>query len=632
METNTSTASRPNHTTWRAIALGLLLSIPHSYFSIQTPTPSTVSLIYPVIINLTLLVVLNLALKRWLSRLAFSQGELLTIYTMLSLAVAISGHDVMHVLAPLLGHAFWFATPENEWSSLFFRYLPRWLVVDDMRVLEGLYEGNDSFYNWLYIKTWLTPVFWWAMFLFALMLVMLGINTLIRKQWMENEKLAYPIIQLPLAITRDGGSGKFFRNRILWIGIAIAGGINLINGLHTLIPSIPLLPIRTVELGRYFTEKPMSAIGWTPVCFFPFVIGLSYFMPLDLAFSCWFFYLVWKLEFVLGASMGLRSLPDFPYIKPQSSGAYLAIAVLGLWGARRHMLPVFRSIVGRSSQDDAGEPMRYRTALGFIVVGVGFLAFFSIKAGMSLWVFALFFGFYFLLALALTRMRAELGPPVNELYNIGPDQMLPKLFGTRKLGANNLTMFAMFWGINRAHRCNPMPYQLEGFKLAEESKTNPKHLVGAMLLVSMLAIWIAFWGFFQEKYRYGFGGSFGWEAYRSLERWMFYMPGRDTPATGFMGGGFLFVLILTFLRRRLLWWPLHPVAYPLASSWTMSWMWFPIFISWLIKKLLLKHGGISAYRKATPFFFGLILGEYFIGGMWNIYGVLWHRYIYTFWH
>ncbi len=227
MKTHASATPRPNHATWRAIALGLLLSIPHTYFSIQTPTPSTVSLIYPVIINLTLLVVLNLALKRWLSRLAFSQGELLTIYTMLSLAVAIGGQDVMHVITPILGHAFWFATPENEWQSLFFRHLPRWLVVDDVRVLEGLYEGNSSFYNWAYVRTWLVPVFWWGMMLFALMVVMLGINTLIRKQWMEKERLAYPIIQLPLAMTRDGGSGRFFRSRMLWIGIAIGGGINL---------------------------------------------------------------------------------------------------------------------------------------------------------------------------------------------------------------------------------------------------------------------------------------------------------------------------------------------------------------------------------------------------------------------
>jgi hypothetical protein len=632
MKSDLAAASRPNHTTWRAIALGLLLAIPHGYFSVQTPTPSTVSLIYPVILNLILLVVLNLALKRWLSRFAFSQGELLTIYTMLSLAVGIAGHDVMHVVAPILGHAFWFATPENEWQSLFLRYLPRWLVVDDMRVLEGLYEGDSSLYNWYYIKTWLTPVFWWSMLLFALMMVMLGINTLIRKQWMENERLAYPIIQLPLAMTRDGGNGRFFRSRMLWIGIAIGGSIDLINGLHAIFPAVPLLPIRTVEIGHLFTEKPLSSIGWTPVCFFPFVIGLSYFMPLDLAFSCWFFYLAWKLEFIVGASLGLRSLPEFPYVKPQSSGAYLAIAVLAIWSARKHISSVFRSIFDRSFQEDAGEPMRYRTALGYIIAGVAFLAFFCIRAGMSLWVFTLFFGFYFLLVFSLTRLRAELGPPVNELYNIGPDQMLPRIIGTRRLRAPNLAMFALFWGINRAHRCNPMPYQLEAFKLAEESKTSQKHLVRAMVLVSMLGVWVAFWGFLHTRYQYGFGGSFGWEAYLQLERWLYYMPGRDTAATGFMSGGFILVLILTFLRRRLLWWTLHPVAYPLASSWTMNWMWFPIFISWLIKRILLKHGGIAAYRKAIPLFFGLILGEYVIGGMWNIYGVLWNKYIYTFWH
>ena len=608
------------------------MAIPHGYFSIQTPTPSTVSLIYPVILNLTLLVVLNLALKRWLPRGAFSQGELLTIYTMLSLAVAIGGHDVMHVTAPILGHAFWFATPENEWQTLFFHHLPRWLVVDDVRVLKGLYEGDSSLYDWQYLRTWLTPVFWWSMLLFALMVVMLGINIIIRKQWMESERLAYPIIQLPLAMTQDGGSGRFFRSRVLWIGIAIGGGIDLINGLHALFPAIPLLPVRTIEIGRFFTEKPMSAIGWTPVCFFPFVIGLSYFMPLDLAFSCWFFYLVWKVERVLGAALGLRSLPGFPYIKPQSSGAYIAIAVIAIWSARKHIYAACRYVSDKSSRDDAEEPMRYRTAFGFIIAGIGFLVLFGAKAGMSLWVFAVFFGFYFLLVFALTRLRAELGPPVNELYNIGPDQMLPKIFGARRLGASNLTMFALFWGFNRAHRCNPMPYQLEGFKLAEESRTTPKHLASAILLVSMLGIWVAFWGFLHVRYRHGFGGSFGWEAYRHLERWLYYMPGQDTAATAFMGGGFTLVLILTLLRRRLLWWTLHPVAYPLASSWTMSWMWFPIFISWLAKRLLLRHGGIAAYRKATPFFFGLILGEYFIGGIWNIYGVLAHRYIYTFWH
>lgn len=633
MNRSRTALSRPDHATWRAIALGLLLSIPHGLFSTQTYSPTTVSLMYPAVLNLILLVVLNLALKRWLSKIAFSQGELLTIYTMISLAIGIAGTDFVQVLAPILGHAFWGATPENEWQSLFFRYLPRWLIVSDLRVLEGVYEGDSSLYNWDYVRTWLTPVFWWAMFLFALMIVMLGINTIIRKQWMENEKLAYPIIQLPLAIARDGGSARFFRSRLLWIGIAIGGSIDLINGLHTFFPAVPLLPVRNIELGHYFTEKPLSALGWTPVCFFPFVIGLSYFMPLDLAFSCWFLYLVWKLEFILGTSMGLRSLPAFPYVKPQSSGAFLAIAVIAIWSGRKHLYFVLRCIFSGPFQGDSEEPMPYRTALSFIVVGVAFVVLFCVKAGMSLWVIAIFFGFYFLLLFALTRLRAELGPPVNELYNLGPDKMLPQIFGTRKLGAPNLTMFAMFWGINRAHRCNPMPYQLEAFKMVEESQTNYKRLISAMAMVSILGIWVAFWGHLHARYQYGHSGwSPGLEAYRQLERWLFYMPGQDRAATGFMGGGFMFVLILAFLRHRLLWWPLHPVAYPLASSWTMNWMWFPIFISWLIKRTLLRHGGISAYRKAIPFFLGLALGDYSIGGMWDILGVALHRYVYKFWH
>lgn len=56
------------------------------------------------------------------------------------------------------------------------------------------------------------------------------------------------------------------------------------------------------------------------------------------------------------------------------------------------------------------------------------------------------------------------------------------------------------------------------------------------------------------------------------------------------------------------------------------------FISWLVKRMLLRHGGISAYRKAIPFFLGLALGDYFIGGMWDILGVALHKYVYKFWH
>ena len=48
---------------------------------------------------------------------------------------------------PLAGHAFWFATPENEWKQLIWQYLPDWLTIWDYQVLRDYYEGKSSFFS-----------------------------------------------------------------------------------------------------------------------------------------------------------------------------------------------------------------------------------------------------------------------------------------------------------------------------------------------------------------------------------------------------------------------------------------------------------------------------------------------------
>ena len=627
--------------------MGLILIIPNSYFSVQTYTPTSMSLVYTVIFNLFTLISLNIALKRLLPQWAFSQGELLTIYVMLSLSTVISGLDMIQVLGSLLGHAFWYATPENEWKELFFRYIPRWLAVDNKNVLEGYYKGDSSFFTPENIRVWLFPILSWSAFLFILMFIMLMINVIIRKQWTEREKLSYPIIQLPFLMTEDGGSLKLFTNKLLWMGFAVAGFLDLINGLHYLIPAIPMLPIRNIEIGRYFTSKPFSAIGWTPVCFFPFAVGLAFFMPLDLSFSCWFFYLFWKAQLVFASIVGLENLAGFPYAyyKPQASGAYIGVGVLAIFSLRRHIMAVIKKVfTGKGTlrevryrytgRYDATEPIRYRLAVFLLIIGAFLLIAFCLKAGMSLWVILIFFAIYFTLSIAITRMRAELGPPVNELYHIGPDLIIPQVFGTRRVGESNLTMFAFFWGFNRSNRCHPMPHQLEGFKLAEQSKMNCKRLFFPMLLATFFGTFFAFFFFYYVRYKYGTGGYGGFEAFRRLQQFLYYHPGRENSAVFLMGVGFAVVFVLTILRMRFIWWPLYPVAYPLASSlnWTMGWMWFCILISWAAKSLILKYGGLKAYRKAIPFFIGLVLGDYMVGGFWNIIGVLFHKSTYTFWH
>ena len=75
-----------------------------------------------------------------------------------------------------------------------------------------------------------------------------------------------------------------------------------------------------------------------------------------------------------------------------------------------------------------------------------------------------------------------------------------------------------------------------------------------------------------------------------------------------------------FMRRRFLWWPFHPVGYVLSGTWSVDNIWMPLFISWLVKLLLTKYGGIRMYRRAVPFFAGLILGQFIVGGIWSILG------------
>jgi len=76
------------------------------------------------------------------------------------------------------------------------------------------------------------------------------------------------------------------------------------------------------------------------------------------------------------------------------------------------------------------------------------------------------------------------------------------------------------------------------------------------------------------------------------------------------------------MRARFVWWPLHPIGMAISQSYAMDVMWLSILISWLLKVVLLRYGGLRMYRFALPFFLGLVLGEGFIGGIWAIVGLI----------
>ncbi len=573
------------------------------------------------------LALLNLFLIRFAPRYAFSQSELLVIYVMVVISETLAGHDMVQNLFGMIGHPFRFATPENKWEELFMSYLPRWLVVSDEVALRNFYEGGAVWWHRENLVPFLVPLAAWGAFIFVAIVVMLCINVLVRKHWTEHEHLAYPLIVLPLELTRGQESFRFFRNRLMWIGFAVAALIDIMNGLHHWYPAVPEIKyIKLYELQQHFTSPHLKAMGSTRISMYPFAIGLAFFLPLDLSFSCWFFYVVGKVERVVASMAGLRQA-GAPYLDQQAAGAWLALAVAALIATKSHFSEVWRHLCGYpTSLDDRREPIPYRIAALGIVIGLIIMAGFLMAAGMSLPMVIGFLAIYYLLSIAMTRVRAELGTP-HEIYFVNPHRIMTLFTGTRSVSPRDLTVLATTYWFNRCYRCHPMPCQLEAFKMAEHADLDRRWLAGAMLVATFFAIIFSYWANMSVTFREGasarcrgFKSWLGWESYNRLASWLLNPVGPDYVRVAMIGVGAFIVFALKSIRYRYTSLPLHPAGYALAISFAMDYFWFAFFISWLIKSFIMHYWGQKAHRSGIWFFLGLITGDYVIGSIWAILG------------
>lgn len=609
------------------------------------------SLFWNTVFFLLLLVLLNVFVLKPISRRyagsgiarvkllrPFSQGELITCYAMMTLATALAGHDSLQLGIPQIeGFTFWFQSqnPANGFDK-FNNYFPKWAVVRDENILKPLYEGLGSsiLYTKPHLLAWIGPVMVWCFFALALGTVMICINVVLRKQWMENEKLTYPIVQLPMALTQEGGTLAFFMNKPFWIGIALGASLDIWSGIATLYPSLPLIPVRHDyaghDLGRFFTTAPWNAVGEVPLPLYPFIVALGYFLPLDLSFSLWFFFIFKKLLLVVSAAMGVEPgrLSTFPYLNQQSFGAWFAIIGVALWTARAHFKLVWKKVLDPSSAvlDDSREPMTYRTAVIGIVLGMVFLTKFCLMAGMSLGIVLAYFGFFFMLSIGITRIRAELGPPAHEMAgNMNGPFFLTLFLGTQAVGMPNLTMMSMFWWFSgRGYRSNLMPCQLEAMKMGQQSRTDMKGMGFVMMFAIFVGAFASFWAALHLQYGAGINvmTAHNWGQFQQLKSWAEAPVKPDFWGQIWVGVGAIAVLGMMWMRMRYVWFPFHPAGYAIALNFGAEYYWSCLLIASIIKLCVLRYGGIRLNRQVMPFMFGIILGEYSVGAFWSLLSVL----------
>jgi len=628
--------------TWRAVLLSIAFCILASYWiswsevvarfcQVTEAVPAV-----PAVAVLILLTVLNPFVRRISTRLALDRREVLMVYVFLTVATSMAGCGIARFFINTIPVPFYFDTPENEFARVQ-EQIPEWMVPHDSETIRLLYEASErGAIPW---KPWLVPLAAWGVFFLALWLTMMAMMVILRRQWSEKEKLTYPLLHLPVEVTEGLNTpalvSDFFRNPIMWTGFAIAAIYNIGNMINAFNPGFTALG-KSYDIGGLFTERPWSAIRPVALHYRPEMVGFGYLVSTEVALSIWVFYLFMRLSAVAAAAGGL-DIAGFPFVQEQGLGAYIAMAIFLLWIARGHLRDVFRKAVrGDPAVRDDDEPMGYRTAVAVFVIGLVVVLAWVSSAGMALWLALLYFALLLGVALVYARVRAEVGIPLIWMFPYFQHYKAIKYtLGTAPLekygGFGSLTIFTTLVFLSRGYYPSLIGYQTESFRIARETRISQKSMSWLLIVALVVGFYVSIWLHLRAYYMYGSGGLSslgGWGyaiANQQYEALTGYAKGHAPPdfwRIGATSAGFVITAALMIVRMIFLRFPLHPLAYGMAGSYG-SLIWGSFFIVWIVKSIVFKLGGMSAYRRLIPGFLGLALGHYFTAGIaWGIVGFL----------
>jgi len=572
----------------------------------------------------------NIVLGKIKKTFALTPGELKTVYMMMLVSCAIPTMGMAAQLLPIITAPFYFARPENNWAELIHPHLKSWLYPNDKLAIKYFYEGLPSWESSIPWSVWIKPLLIWGSFLIVLYFVSICMMVIFRRQWMEKERLVYPLAQLPLEMSERGMNSlvsPIFSNRLMWLGFAIAFSISGLTGLNFYNPTIP--KFRMFQSISIFRNSATLMFRMS----FP-MLGFTYLVHLDVAFSLWFFnllslavrgfmkYFGYHITENLGI-YGSRSV----IFAHQGMGAIIVLVFSGLWIGRSHIKKVLiKAFTNNPDIDDSDEILSFRVAFWGMLLGLVYMSLWLHYTGIPLWIVPIFLFATFVIFIGLTRIVAESGLAEAVASTIGSSFVISG-FGTRVLAPEGLTAMGLTYVWSADIRTYVMASFANGLKVIEthSKKRNMRPMFWATIIAIVACAVSAIWMLLRMAYLHGgingnawfFGGG-------AQAPYNFIVPKIIDPAEpNFMGwyikaiGGGIMALLM-FLRSRFLWWPFHPIGFAIGPIWIMDQIWFTVFLAWLIKLSVLKYGGLKLYRTLRPLFLGLILGQFVCNGTWLI--------------
>jgi len=560
--------------------------------------------------------------------LRFSPSELILVYVMILVTSSIVTMGLGSQFLAMLAGPTYFG-PEFRWSEVIDKHVHPWFAPRDAEAVKHFFEGlpDDERFPW---RAWWKPLAVWVPFLFTLYFVMICSVVMLRRQWVERERLTFPLTALPLAMVQPSRTGgfvrPFFKSHAMWVGFALPffiGSLNAYQHYHDWAPRFDLVQHVPVVQEIWWLEFRIS---------FP-IIGFGYFISSRVAFGLWFFNLLAASLRAIFMSTGVASTENMgsygawsPIFKHLGMGAIFVLVVYGLWAARQHLSGVLRKAVGGGTDvRDDDEILSYRVAFWGWIIGVVAMAAWLDASGLPFLVALGFVVLALLIFVGVVRVVAQGGLPTLIAPSVAPSQIVSSI-GCGPIGKAGLATLGFTYMWSGDIRTFVMSAAAHGMKLDTEARPRThRPLFYAMMAAvvigvigsSLMILYLA----------YDRGGM-------NLNRWYFqgntkaafrYIAAKmeaptDINALGwtckFIGGAIM--LGFMFLQRNFYWWPVHPLGFAIGANGWMNKIWFSVFLAWAIKGGILKYGGGRMFHTCRPFFLGLVLGQYSCAGVWFV--------------
>ena len=561
-----------------------------------------------------------------LFRRLLGPGDRAVLYAALAVGASVTASGMMHRFLPALVTGFYggFARPDGPYYR-FLRVVPGWLVPGGPNEAPavGAFEGGAAV-PW---GAWLLPLAAWTAFFGAFFLTCFCLVWLLRRRWLETERLGFPLLEMPRALIEGG----LFRRRPFWWGALVPVVLLGVNGLHHYAPDVPEIP-SGLNLANFLLDDPWKAMASfeSPFWFHfdPLLVGVAFLMPVEVSFSTWVFFLLTRVQLLAGHFLGRSEyrgdfIPGhgspwldwpghFPFFMNQARGGLLLLGLMSLWAARRSLA--------------AALSWRSRATWG-LTAGFAFLWAWTTALGVPALMGAAALALILLVCLAFARLRVDGGLPVT-----GTPMLAGYLFfvaagtGAGRFADSTYVGFA-FLAVFGFTMIGLWPaLQLEGLKLAETSGASVRRLAWGMGLGLLAGLGAGYLFALETIYEHGLfalqeqGGARAEARIGRYYNYLFKDAGNVSGPTdwvrlAFHAGGAAFTGFLALMRQHFLRWPLHPMGFVFGTG--FGWLvWGSVLCGWLCKWLAVRYGGARTYRRVLPFFLGMIFGEVCMRLLW----------------